>query len=47
MLPNVNDQVNLATNSKADIDEQKSPIKKKQDHIEEIKKRIEHKRKRR
>lgn len=47
MLPNVNDQVNLDTNSKADIDEQKSPIQKKQYHIEEIKKRIEHKRKRR
>lgn len=46
MLPNVNDQVNLDTNSKADLDEQKSPIQKKQDHIEEIKKRIEHKRKR-
>ena len=47
MLPNVDDQVNLDTNSKADIDEQKSPIQKKQDHIAEIKKRIEHKRRRR
>lgn len=47
MLPNVDDQVNLDTNSKANIEEQKSPIQKKQDHIEEIKKRIEHKRKRR
>lgn len=47
MLPDVNDQVNLDTNSKANIEEQKSPIQKKQDHIEEIKKRIEHKRKRR
>ena len=46
MLPNANDQDNLDTNSKADIDEQKSPIQKKQDHIEEIKKRIEYKRKR-
>lgn len=46
MLPNVNDEVNLDTNSKDDLDEQKSPIQKKQDHIEEIKKRIEHKRKR-
>lgn len=46
MLPNVNDKVNLDTNSKADLDEQKSPIQKKQDQIEEIKKRIEHKRKR-
>ena len=45
MLPNVNNQVNLDTNSKADIYEQKSPIQKKQDHIEDIKKRIAHKRK--
>lgn len=45
MLPNLDDQVNLDINSKADIIEQKSPIQKKQDHIEEIKKRIKHKRK--